>query len=567
VLRVLEDRLPVSSLLSLAPALPDADVLSPGNGSAGALVGRSPAAADLNPFFDDRSTSGPSGPATLASVDRPSAAGSSAPSFEYLAGEGAAAGISPAAAADVSTSLTDTGAPLASAAYLAALAAASSRPTATTGSEAAPAAHAPSPSGPEAPLASTARGAAPVVGGSQALRAAPMKPRSSPVASTKTSGKGYTYYRYGNQTDVTATPTLGVALEGGGTDIDAFYQWMGSLAGGGDFLVLGTTKDDAYDPYIYGLNQPGYSPDPYPGLPLNSVSTLDITSSHATADPASLQFITNTINEASAIFIAGGAQNTYVDLWQNTPIQTALNHAVAQGVPIGGTSAGLAVLGQYIYSAENKSALSSTALANPYDPSITLDQSFLSVANVSPSQPVMAQPALPYLENTITDSHFFERDRMGRLVTFLARLVADPQWTPPSPGGPPTPLLLTKGIGIDESTALLINPATGIGTVIGNSPTNHLYFLSTSGSEPSGQSNTNGTLTLSAPLTWEGGAAVQGGTVANALLVHRATVGDTLNLQTWQPVSGGPESQLSADYQLSAVNGTLTSTQPGGSIY
>jgi cyanophycinase-like exopeptidase len=394
-----------------------------------------------------------------------------------------------------------------------------------------------------------------------------MKPRSSPVTSTKTSGKGYTYYRYGNQTDVTATPTPGVGLEGGGTDIDAFYQWMGSLAGGGDFLVLGTTKDDAYDSYIYGLNQPGYSPDPYPGPPLNSVSTLDITSSHATTDPGSLQFITNTIDEASAIFIAGGAQNTYVDLWQNTPIQTALDHAVARGVPIGGTSAGLAVLGQYVYSAENKSALSSTVLANPYDPSITLDQHFLSVANVSPSQPVPAQPALPYLENTITDSHCFERDRMGRLVTFLARLVADPQWTPPSAAGPPTPLLLTKGIGIDESTALLINPATGIGTVIGNLPSNHLYFLSTSGSEPSGQSNPNGTLTLSAPLTWEGGAAVQGGAVANAILVHRATVGDTFNLQTWQPVSGGPESQLSADYQLSAVSGTLTSTQPGRSIY
>jgi cyanophycinase-like exopeptidase len=261
----------------------------------------------------------------------------------------------------------------------------------------------------------------------------------------------------------------------------------------------------------------------------------------------------------------GGNQATYVNLWQNTPIERALDQAVARGVPIGGTSAGLAVLGQYIYSAENASAVSSTVLANPYDPSITLDKDFLSVAGMQNPQQVPPSPtALPYLDNTITDSHFFERDRMGRLVTFLARLVADPRWTPPpsgpppSPGDPPTLLPGTKGIGIDESTALLIDPASGIGTVIGNAPTNHLYFLQTSGSEPNGQVNAQtGTRTLSAPLTWEGGPAAQGGMVANAILVHRATVGDTFNLQ----------SPLSIDYQLSAVSGTLTSTQPGGSIY
>jgi cyanophycinase-like exopeptidase len=400
---------------------------------------------------------------------------------------------------------------------------------------------------------------------------------SSQVPSSTTRGKsGYIYYRYGDPNAPAAppTPVPGLALEGGGTDIDLLYQWMGARADGvdatvsdntlvlpsnatprgGDFLVLGTLKDDSYDPYIYGLNQTT-------GTPLNSVSTLDIPSTTAADDP----FVAKTIASASAIFIEGGDQSTYVNDWQNTPVQTALDQAVARGVPIGGTSAGLAVLGQFVYSAENTSgAISSDVLANPYSSEISLDQGFLSVAKLQGSSPqrVHHQAALPYLENTITDSHFFERDRMGRLVTFLARLVEDPQWTSPSPPGGPTPLPGTMGIGIDQSTALLIDtagPTAGEAAVIGNSPTNHLYFLETSGVPPALQAGTSNT--LAAPLSW-------GSPSAPAILVHRATVGDNLyfdpTTQTWQPVPTG-ESPLSIDYTLWVASGTLSSSN--GSIY
>jgi cyanophycinase-like exopeptidase len=395
---------------------------------------------------------------------------------------------------------------------------------------------------------------------------------SAGVSSTTTRGKsGYIYYRYGNQSAPTSppTPVPGLALEGGGTDIDLLYQWMGARADGvdatvndntldvpnkptseGDFLVLGTAKDSAYDSYIYNLNLTS-------GTPLNSVSTLDIPSTTAANDP----FVAQTIARASAIFIMGGNQATYVNNWQGTAVQTALDQAAARGVPIGGTSAGLAVLGQYSYTDESGSdAISSTVLANPYNANISLDQGFLSVPSVSSSQPIPAQSALPYLENTITDTHLFERDRMGRLVTFLARLVEDPRWTPPSPPGGPTPLPGTMGIGIDESTALLIDttgPTAGDATVIGNSATNHLYFLDTSGVAPDLVGTTN---TLAAPLTW-------GTSSPPALQVHRATVGDNLSFNqtthTWQPV--GTESTLSGDYTLWVTGGTLTSST--GSIY
>jgi hypothetical protein len=180
----------------------------------------------------------------------------------------------------------------------------------------------------------------------------------------------------------------------------------------------------------------------------------------------------------------------------------------------------------------------------------------------------MVQPALPYLENTIIDPHFYERDRMGRTLTFLARLVEDPQWTPPSPPGGPTPLPGTLAIGIDQSTALLIDtagPTRGDATVIGNSSTNHLYFVTTTGIAPTPRPGT--TNTLAAPLTWVTPSTP-------AVDVHRATVGDNLQAVfdqttqtwTWKPIKTG-ESTLSGDYTLWVTDGTVDSSHLNGSIY
>ena len=57
--------------------------------------------------------------------------------------------------------------------------------------------------------------------------------------------KQYSYYRVGNPNDVTTSTTPGTMLEGGGTDVDAAYQWMCGLSGNGDFLVIRATGTDA----------------------------------------------------------------------------------------------------------------------------------------------------------------------------------------------------------------------------------------------------------------------------------------------------------------------------------
>ena len=67
--------------------------------------------------------------------------------------------------------------------------------------------------------------------------------------------KQYSYFRVGNANDVTTTTTAGTVLMGGGTDVDAAFQWMCSRADGGDFLSfarVGLTASAYLDPGSLG---------------------------------------------------------------------------------------------------------------------------------------------------------------------------------------------------------------------------------------------------------------------------------------------------------------------------
>jgi len=303
----------------------------------------------------------------------------------------------------------------------------------------------------------------------------------------------YEYYVVGNDADVTRSTTAGQLLMGGGTDVDAAFQWMINKAGGGDFVVIRATGTDAYNPYIYGLGT------------VDSVATIIIKNRAAASDP----FVVNKIRNAEALFIAGGDQNDYVTLWKGTPVEDAIHYLVTRNVPIGGTSAGLAVMGEFLFSAANGTIDSSTALSNPYNGKVALDRDFL---------------VLPNMGGLITDSHFVTRDRMGRLVTFLARIVKD-GWASTA-----------KGVGIDEMTAIAVE-ANGSATVLGSGAA---YFLRTPGMPEVCQAKK--------ALTYHN------------VSVYRVSGSATFNFSTWSG-SGG------TSYSLNADNGVLTSTQAGGGIY
>ena len=59
----------------------------------------------------------------------------------------------------------------------------------------------------------------------------------------------------------------------------------------------------------------------------------------------------------------------YVRMWKGTPVEDAIHHLVVRGVPVGGTSAGLAILGEFSFSAETNTIYSDEALQEPDTPS------------------------------------------------------------------------------------------------------------------------------------------------------------------------------------------------------
>src|SRR5690242_8842031 len=126
------------------------------------------------------------------------------------------------------------------------------------------------------------------------------------LSATAFAAKQYSYFRVGNPNDVTTATSAGTVLMGGGTDVDAAFQWMCGRSGNGDFLVIRATGTDAYNPYIQQL-----CPSE------NSVATLIIPNNVAANDP----FVAATIRNAEAIWIAGGDQSNYINYWTGTPVQ------------------------------------------------------------------------------------------------------------------------------------------------------------------------------------------------------------------------------------------------------
>jgi cyanophycinase len=301
------------------------------------------------------------------------------------------------------------------------------------------------------------------------------------------------YVRAGNTRDSTVVPRAGFALMGGGSKQDAAYQFLCERANGGDFLVLSANDEDDYlkteDAKIRAI------------CPLNSAATLSFFSREDASDPD----VAKIIEQAESIFIAGGDQSDYVRYWQDTPVEAALNRHIAAGKPIGGSSAGLAILGEFSFSSMIDTIHSPEALANPYGNEVTLTRDFLQI---------------PLLAATITDTHFVKRDRMGRLLAFMARVLQD-GWA-----------ARVRAIAVDENAALLVEP-DGNSLVAGLGP---VYFLESS--EPPAL------CVYGQPLTFRGVA------------VQRVPPGKSFQLKKWFGEAD--------NYSLSVTKGIV---EPAGSSH
>jgi cyanophycinase len=305
------------------------------------------------------------------------------------------------------------------------------------------------------------------------------------------------YFRVGNAEDSKAAPRGGFALMGGGEHLEAAFRYLCEHANGGDFLILRANTDDDY--------AQEFTKKVMSICPLNSAATIVFDDRDDSDDPKIIQII----EKSEAIFFAGGDQSNYIRFWQDTPIQDALNRHITAGKPIGGSSAGLAILGEFSFASIIDTIHSPEALADPYGNKVTLSRDFLN---------------LPLLAGTITDTHFAKRDRMGRLVVFLARMLQD-GWAKQ-----------VRAIAVEENSAVLLE-LDGSAKVVGSGPA---YFLETTKPPDICSRKT--------PLHFTG------------IKVHRAPSGASFNVKKWT-------GENSDDYTLSAVNGQLKVEGSSHGIY
>ncbi|EAT10820.1 type 1 glutamine amidotransferase-like domain-containing protein [Bermanella marisrubri] len=211
---------------------------------------------------------------------------------------------------------------------------------------------------------------------------------------------------------------------------EATREWL-TLSGGGDFLVIRSNGVGS---------QAKWACRTFPEF-VKSAAEISIDSIEDANHPA----VNQLIKEAEVIWIAGGDQNRYEDFWKGTKLSQSLNEHV-QSKAIGGTSAGMAILGSSYYAPRYKKAVIGSELLNdPYH---------------KESQDLFHDDLIqhPLLENTFNETHVDRviegETRHSRLAGFLARAQAE------------NPKEKMRAIGLNEAS-YIVTDEFGVGKVYG----------------------------------------------------------------------------------------------------
>ena len=120
------------------------------------------------------------------------------------------------------------------------------------------------------------------------------------------------------------------------------------------------------------------------------------------------------IEQATGIFFTGGEQARIISCLKDTKLDAAMHKRYSEGIIIGGTSAGAAMM-----------------------PDMMIIE---GDSETNPRVEVVAMgPGMGFLPGVVIDQHFAQRGRLGRLVTALLLQPA------------------VLGFGIDENTAILVS--------------------------------------------------------------------------------------------------------------
>jgi len=137
------------------------------------------------------------------------------------------------------------------------------------------------------------------------------------------------------------------------------------------------------------------------------------------------------VNNAKGIFFTGGDQSKLTAVLLGTKLLESIKTVYRKGGVIGGTSAGAAVMSTVMITGKE-----------------LINKDTVNAYNVIKKGNIQTVAGLGFLNNAIVDQHFIKRKRMQRLISLV---LENPKLT---------------GIGIDESTSIILNPS-GSFTVLG----------------------------------------------------------------------------------------------------
>lgn len=145
-------------------------------------------------------------------------------------------------------------------------------------------------------------------------------------------------------------------------------------------------------------------------LGAEDVRTVDT----VTREDASSSTGLEAIQKSTGVFFTGGEQARITSILKDTEIDALIHKRYAEGIVVGGTSAGAAVMPEMMI-------VEGDSETHPR----------LEVAEMG--------PGMAFLPGVAIDQHFAQRGRLGRLLSALAQ----------------QPVVL--GFGIDENTAMVVN--------------------------------------------------------------------------------------------------------------
>lgn len=145
-------------------------------------------------------------------------------------------------------------------------------------------------------------------------------------------------------------------------------------------------------------------------LGVENVRIVDTVYREDASDASALE----AIEKATGVFFTGGDQARISSVLKDTDIDQALHRRFSEGIVIGGTSAGAAMMPDMMI-------VEGDGETNPRVEIVTME------------------PGMAFLPGVVIDQHFAQRGRIGRLLSSVAQ----------------QPVVL--GFGIDENTAIVVN--------------------------------------------------------------------------------------------------------------